>query len=43
MSGYQEIRLSGSRISGHQVIRTIKFFSLIFWYPDNLPPDELIS
>jgi len=41
-SGYQGIRLPGCRASGYQDIRD-KIPSMITCYPDNLPPDILIS
>ncbi|MFA4888943.1 MAG: hypothetical protein WC628_05155 [Candidatus Omnitrophota bacterium] len=40
-SVYQVIRVSASRISAYQDIR--KKSNLMYWYPDNLPTDSLIS
>jgi hypothetical protein len=34
--GYQDIRRSGSRLSGDQDIRTGKLDGFPAWYPDNL-------
>jgi len=39
-----DIRLSGYQGAGYQRIRVSgKTFDLIFWYPDNLLPDILMS
>jgi len=43
MIGYQEIRRSGSRLSGDQDIRLRKVNEILTWYPDNLISCVLIT